>query len=274
MASGCTFLVSTSGLHGDPLLPDGETADGEAPDRIPATPAEAAPGDSGATGLASVSARYRDAVLADTPVAFWRLGEMAGARTVANEVVDGPPGLAEGAVQLGVAGAFGGGENTAAEFDGADAKIVVGDRFGFAGTVPFSLEAWVRRAGNGAVLGRIVDKQEGNFAGYRLAVGPDIRCGRCTSGSQCKDARAPSPPADVFFHLACTFSEGVVRVYLDGVEVGTETLPDAIESSNQALAIGARGSSEAFLGTIDEVAVYDRALDPTRIAAHHRAGRP
>ncbi len=73
-------------------------------------------------------------------------------------------------------------------------------------------------------------------------------------------------------HLALLRDGGKIEVYVDG------------DPKLKAIAAAVEGFAERFIGTrddrgtgiegqIDEVALYDRALDPTEIAAHFRAAK-
>lgn len=67
--------------------------------------------------------------------------------------------------------------------------------------------------------------------------------------------------AGVWYHLACTYDEKELVLYEDGVETGRVKATGAI---------GARGSefriAKPFAGSIDEVRLYDRALNAKEIA--------
>src|SRR5207248_8254630 len=69
---------------------------------------------------------YSTTVLADGPVAYWRLGETAGT-AIADSSGNGRTGTASGGVTLGVPGALTGDPNTAVAFDGSTGKVTVPD---------------------------------------------------------------------------------------------------------------------------------------------------
>jgi len=89
--------------------------------------------------------------------------------------------------------------------------------------------------------------------------------------------------ADVWYHVAATGDESteVLAIYVNGVLAGEDrqpinglTLNGADGLGRPVLTIGANhpDGSRQFHGFIDEVAIYDVALPPSRIAAHHSAG--
>lgn len=93
--------------------------------------------------------------------------------------------------------------------------------------------------------------------------------------------RSPAPNAervwDGAWHLATgTFDGSTVRLYLDGIEVGSGT-PDSGNidySSTEPLIFGDYvGGGLPFSGGIDDVQIYNRALTAEEIIASYAAGR-
>ena len=71
-------------------------------------------------------------------------------------------------------------------------------------------------------------------------------------------------------HVAVTRASGLITFYLDGVSVGTQTCTSAI-SSTTPLYIGydiGNGSSQSYLGTIDDVRMWNKANSAATIAAN------
>lgn len=67
-------------------------------------------------------------------------------------------------------------------------------------------------------------------------------------------------PLNTWTHVAATYDGGWFRIYLDGLEVASRTAHGSMVATAQPIEIG-RG----FQGAIDEVRIYDRALDPAEI---------
>src|SRR6185436_14496384 len=75
-------------------------------------------------------------------------------------------------------------------------------------------------------------------------------------------------------HLAATYTSGALNIYVNGVQVATQSVTGTIASSTLPLRIGGNTVwGEYFAGTIDEVKVYNRVLSATEIAAD-MAGTP
>jgi hypothetical protein len=82
-------------------------------------------------------------------------------------------------------------------------------------------------------------------------------------------------PTNVWTHVVGTYDRQYVRIYVNGTEVGNASSSVAIPASLQAVLIGNEDSlagDRAFDGLIDELAIYNRALSASEIAAIYAAG--
>ena len=79
-------------------------------------------------------------------------------------------------------------------------------------------------------------------------------------------------------HVAGTYDGSHMRVYLDGVEVGNLPITGTVEAGNDEIYLsypsGASPGAETLDGLLDEVKIYNRALDATEIQAIYEAGDP
>ncbi len=73
---------------------------------------------------------------------------------------------------------------------------------------------------------------------------------------------------DQWYHVAATFDNGVVKIYIDGVEVATNTYTTNISAALANLYIGTcpGATDRNFNGYIDEVRIWNVALDGTTIS--------
>ena len=92
-----------------------------------------------------------------------------------------------------------------------------------------------------------------------------------TGGTILKIVSIAVLPVGTVHHVAVTKTGSTVRLYVDGSLNATKTLAGSIATHGRPLRIGMRDGSKPFGGTIDEVAIYDRALSSTRIQAHAAA---
>jgi WD40 repeat protein len=74
-----------------------------------------------------------------------------------------------------------------------------------------------------------------------------------------------SPDLDQWYHLAVTRSEGTFTIYVDGAPVASEKVDILIPNPDAPLTIGQAEGLGFFSGLLDEVAIYDRALNSAEI---------
>jgi PKD repeat protein len=228
------------------------------------------------TGLITVGSpappgAYSGTVTADAPVGYWRLGD-SGTGVAA---VVGPSGTAVGGV-TSTAGALVGDADTARTFDGATGYLSVPSTTALNPTGDLTVEAWARPdvVHGGAVV------QKGGASGYsvwqyRLAMtsGGQWR-GTVFVGSTAYAVTAPGSAAlGAWTHLVLTRTSGTLSLYVNGVLAATASSTGTLNSTSSILGIGRSGASTTswFDGSIDEVAVYGRALPASRVAAHYAA---
>ena len=249
-------------------------------------------------GVASTAtAGYVDAVLADNPMLYWRLGDAdksAGA-TASNSALTGPlaNGVYQGAVGNVTDTALLGDANSAAHFGVTTAGGSNGDQV-ILNPVPaipsteFSTEMWIRASlpapnqqavisynasGTGGENNMLLFKNGGNFNAY--VDGPSKATG--------------VPAADVFNgewnHLAFTWrsSDGQMNTYLNGnLAASTTHQAGAVLNAGGALVLaqeqdgiaGGYSNTQKFVGDLDEVAIYNAVLTPTQVAQHFAANHP
>ena len=233
---------------------------------------------------------YPAAVQADQPIAWWRLDDGAGSPNRATQgltaidIIGERNGLYTTNVQVGVPGYSAADLDTAAAFGTLASKSYVGPISGidFSTQGPnaeFSVEAWVRASpqttDNGIVTvgygsgGEQFDLDANN--GWRFLV-------RQPSGTVSFIA-ASAKPDGRWHHLAgvCDQAKGFVGLYIDSVLSGKASItPGAgLLAPTTPLFIGARyGFSTStfpdlqFVGSIDEVALYDYPLSAAQVRNH------
>jgi hypothetical protein len=77
-----------------------------------------------------------------------------------------------------------------------------------------------------------------------------------------------SEPVGRWTHLALTYDGARYRLYIDGAEASSRSASGRVLRTSDPLWIGGnRPYGEYFRGVIDEVRVYDRALDPAQVRA-------
>ena len=72
-------------------------------------------------------------------------------------------------------------------------------------------------------------------------------------------------PVNTWTHLAATYDQAMLRLYVNGAQVATGAQTAPVSTSNSALTIGADFYGEFFQGVLDEVRIYNRALGVSEI---------
>ncbi|HEX3344140.1 MAG TPA: LamG domain-containing protein [Polyangiaceae bacterium] len=220
------------------------------------------------------SSVYRAAVLADSPLAYWRLDETSG--TVAHDATGhGYDGTYTGTYTLGAAGALAGDPDTAVTLDGVTGQVDVGDNFDFVGQVPFSFEAWVKPTVVDSEYRHIVTKMAFDTTGnpltgtYVLLEQGSTVLGfeRWSGGATLLAVETPTfPGAGAWAYVVATFDGTAGTLYVDGSAVQTAGSGGGVPASGVHLLWG-----NLIKGVIDEAAVYGAALPAARVTAHYQA---
>lgn len=193
-----------------------------------------------------------DAVLADGPVAYWRMGRVESQTLVPDESGKAGP-LVLSAAKTGEPGIFD--DDPAMAFDGknAFAEATSSATLQFEGTSPYTIEAWVRFEGVanvGEYLQTIVGFSEGASGseqqnGYHLYIRNDtpatMRGWRDSFSATSAQAESPIAPKGSWGHHVMTFDGTTVRMYFDGQPMGTAPMPGSISIRDAAkLTVGRR----------------------------------
>jgi PKD repeat protein len=232
------------------------------------------------TAVASTS--YRDTIRADRPLAYWRLGEASGA-TAYDWQATNDLALST-AVKRGRGGAIALDGDGASAFPGT-AGVHAVSRVRQAAPKTFSVEAWVRTTSTKG--GKIV-----GFGNSRTALSTKYdrhiymdNQGRITfgvhNGSIQRITSGTGFNNGAWHHVVGTLGPQGMTLHVDGKQISRKATVTSAGSYLGYWRLGgdklgswpAAGSSLYFSGTIDDVAVYSRALTGTQIADHAARGR-
>ena len=214
-----------------------------------------------------------DAVLAEL-IGYWPFEEGQGT-TAADITGNGNDGTFSGAVEW-VPGHIG----SAVSFDTAGERIVVGPLDPTEGTDAMTLAAWILWEGEGHTI-----EQQG-IIGKRLGWDPGTTVKWFWQTNPAGDFlfRADSangggggglgwgngliaPYANEWIHVAVTWDDGAVVQYINGEEVSTGNINFIDTADDTPVTIGCVDSTnnETFVGSIDEVRIFNHALSVDEI---------
>lgn len=232
---------------------------------------------------------YFDAVMADGPIAYWRMDTTVGNNVIADKTVSHRD-LALGAgVTLGVPGATKSEAEPAIAFDGVNGYAALDSNastaFAFASASDhFTIEVWARRetpdAGPSSyahVLGYSAGNGT-NRVGYILY----YTAANDTMSFEYDDGNAnillASTGGDVqigAWHLWTVTKAGASLIlYRDGLVASQKSAPTAMGTRPSASFVVGRDSTTGVYnwpGEIDEIAIFDKALGPSTIGKHYKA---
>jgi uncharacterized delta-60 repeat protein len=167
----------------------------------------------------------------------------------------------------------------ALSFDGVSSFAIVPDSDSLRLTTQLTIEAWINPRSVNANRG-IVSKVggAGGAFGYQFLLQGNTLVGQFNDfGQGWPSAKIQSVgliAAGVWSHVAWTYDQSAMKLYLNGQPVKTNAIgPRSIAASSSRLRIsGDDNDSAPFDGLIDEVSLYSRALSGSEIAAIYNAG--
>lgn len=155
-------------------------------------------------------------------------------------------------------------------------------------TTQFTFDAWINPAAlhNGVPRGGVISKVQGGGNGnaYQFGINAnntEIFCqfnalNETWPGNQLVTNIGSGIPLNTWSHIACTYDNNALRIYLNGILVGGPLVvgPKSVVNSPSSLRISGDGNGNVFFeGRIDEPHIFDRALSGSEIASVVNAGR-
>ena len=200
----------------------------------------------------------------------------------AEDIVDGNDGSLQGG-----AGFAAGLVDQAFSMDGADDYVLVPDSASLDLTDQFTLDAWINPSGlhsAGPTSGPLISKigGAGGNNGYQLGIrgnNAEMFCEFNAAGepwpTNALIVTLPSAiPMGQWSHVACVYDNADLKIYVDGVLVGTQAIgAKSVVNSASNVRIGSNDNNDHFFhGVIDEVEIFNRALTADEIRAIYNAG--
>ena len=220
--------------------------------------------------VTGASSAYATAVLADSPVGLWRLGESSG--TTASDLTGANSGAYRNSPQLGAPSLLSGEpSNTAVHFNGTNQYMEAPTSTSLSPTSQVSVEAWIKPDALPAAgsFASVVTKPESyslQFNGPKLEF--TIVQGTARRRLQ---AAAGTIQTGQTYHVVGTYDGTTQRLYVNGSQVASAPLTGAMGTSTGGLDVASWAGQEFLQGTVDEAAVYNSVLSAGRVAAHYSA---
>jgi hypothetical protein len=243
-----------------------------------------------AVGAPATASPYSDVIIADDPVAYWRLGQSATGQPAVNSATgtSSAGAAADGAytagVGVGTAGLIHGDADTAVTTSAAERMATAGFEK-FAGGTGFSVEFWTKfNTVPGGYVNPVGDGESGGdfdlmvYAGSGGFIRPHVRT---NTGISSIDSAQTFGVGEVH-HVVSTWNSttGWLKLFIDGKQAAIVSTAGANPNTGTAI----NTSNAIFVGydgrgvpspdaVLDEAAVYNRPLSGHEIFAHHQFGR-
>lgn len=218
---------------------------------------------------------YRDLVVADTPLAYWRLADTG---SIAVDDMGNTDGTYVGDCEQAAPGAFAGNAAVAFRPNAPRCMVTFGSAFEFAARAPFTVEAWISPTDAfpfGHVFSRQLRGAGSPLEGYAILESPIGVYGERIVASGNSSTSPSVVAANAFSHVALVYDGDAITLYTNGIAGAPKPDPSSATEFTATTMIGcATFEVNCFEGTIDEVAIYARDLSAATIAAHHAARSP
>jgi hypothetical protein len=221
---------------------------------------------------------YSKTILADTPIAYWRMGETSGT-SIADSSGNSHSGTYASGVTLGQAGAIIGDTNLSVASGSAGVGSVA---LNLSAQPIITLEFWLYESSwtTDDRLAMEFTTNGSNAGGFYIdsnasAGGFDVKTGGASGYVRASFAQ-PSAAAWHYYAIVIDRTAGTFTVYVDAaLKSLTYSNSGSLTGNfaNDTLYLGSRaGSSLILAGRLDEVAIYAGALSAGRVLAHYQAG--
>ncbi|MGJ8534856.1 MAG: cadherin-like domain-containing protein, partial [Alphaproteobacteria bacterium] len=209
------------------------------------------------------------------PTGYWRLGETSG--STANDETGTSNGKYNGGVDLGEEGAVKGDTDTAAEFDGKDEFVQIGNDSSFQSSTG-SVQLWFN-ADSTSGTNMLLNKDGGRSGELKLYIEDGVLVGslgsEISTGSRggADVVKATGVSEGEWNHVTLTWDGENLSLYLNGKLVDADDSSKGLDGNSGDIFVGAdHDEKDFFNGTIDEVAIFDKSLSESDIEALYEGG--
>jgi hypothetical protein len=234
--------------------------------------------DASFSNVCHVTRPYKAEVMSDTPALYLRFDEASGQLVAMDQTCQYDGTYPDAGVTYQVQGALTDGD-PAVSLDGT-AGIAMPPGLDFAGTSPFSVEFWANQTDQTG-FGFAVD--HGDYVSARsgwdmiLPQEAGVAIERWNSGkTEGSSVTSASPLSrNEYHHIVGTFDGSKVALYIDAQLQAFTNVATPLPEAGIPWSIGRENcmvcGTNGYVGSLDELAVYTKALAPDRIVAHYCA---
>lgn len=230
----------------------------------------------------SLPSRYAQTILADSPLAYYRLGEPSGT-TAYDWSGNTFNGTINGTVTPGQPGAIANDPSTSMLFDGSTGYITLAAGLTTNGLGAFSVETWVKLSNNSfanypAIVSNnipsstnlgfaffVAPTTDGSSAFISLGFGATFKTlafgtGALTAGN--------------WYHLVGTYDGSTMRGYINGTLMNSMSASGTLGTTSNATEIARYATDSGNIpANIDECAIYNYTLSSVQITNHYKTGK-
>jgi hypothetical protein len=214
---------------------------------------------------------YKDLILSDKPIGYWRLNEASGTIAYDLTAYGRNAGYPASSITYGAAGVLAGDSDSSINITG-DVTI-----FGPASVNPwggnFSIEFWANPSSLAAAENMVMSKEVFSTNGFRIFannVGRWVFSTAESGGSIVAQSGGGAASVGNWSHVVVTFDSTASRatIYVNGTQRSSTTGTFVVPAG------GFRISSIGWywLGKLDDVAVYDYTLASSQVTEHYQTG--
>ena len=208
-------------------------------------------------------------------ISYWKFDEGIG--TLALDSVDANDGTVYGATWItGIVG-------DTLSFDGVDDYVLIPQDSSLEPESNITLECWINanEQVNGVIVGKLLN--DNIYYSYVLAIQNGmLTFSVCSAEADCSPSVELNyaPYYNAWHHIAGTYDGTSITLYVDGLPANFDYYDKNIGYYDSQVYVGIIQVPEfgpnyfldAFIGKIDEVAIYDRALPSSEISQHYLKG--
>jgi len=162
-----------------------------------------------------------------------------------------------------------GNPNSCYSFDGINNEITIDNNSLFTFT-NFSISCWVLKSPNSIYMPGIISKCTSLNSGWYLITNTpridSLTFGGALSNGNYFNAFGPKLINDLWYHIACVYSNGLQKLYVNGVLVSLDTNAGPLYNNSEKIRIGFKNGDGHWKGKIDDVRLYNRILSDQEIA--------